>query len=45
MRSKQPAQGTLDRHHTVVVGASMTELLAARVLLDHFEQVTMIERD
>ena len=45
MRSKQPAQGTLDRHHAVVVGASMTGLLAARVLLDHFEQGTMIECD
>ena len=45
MRSKQPMQGTFDRHHAVVIGGSMTGLLAARVLSDHFEQVTMIERD
>ena len=45
MRSKQPAQGTFDRHHAVVIGGSMAGLLAARVLSDHFEQVTLIERD
>jgi 2-polyprenyl-6-methoxyphenol hydroxylase-like FAD-dependent oxidoreductase len=45
MSSKQPAQGTFDRHHAVVIGGSMTGLLAARVLSDHFEQVTIIERD
>src|SRR6266480_4396314 len=45
MRSKQPTQGTFDRHHAVVIGGSMTGLLAARVLSDHFEQVTIIERD
>ena len=45
MRSKQPAQGMFDRHHAVVIGASMAGLLAARVLSDHFEQVTLIERD
>ena len=36
MRSKQLAQGTFDRHHAVVIGGSMTGLLAARVLSDHF---------
>ena len=45
MSSKQPAQGTFDRHHAVVIGGSMAGLLAARVLSDHFEQVTIIERD
>ncbi len=45
MRSKQPAKSTFDRHHAVVIGASMAGLLAARVLSDHFEQVTIIERD
>jgi 2-polyprenyl-6-methoxyphenol hydroxylase-like FAD-dependent oxidoreductase len=45
MRSKQPVQGTFDRHHAVVIGGSMAGLLAARVLSDHFEQVTIIERD
>jgi glycine/D-amino acid oxidase-like deaminating enzyme len=45
MSSKQSAQGTFDRQHAVVIGASMAGLLAARVLSDHFEQVTIIERD
>ena len=33
------------RKHAVVIGASMAGLLAARVLTDHYEQVTLIERD
>jgi len=33
------------RTHAVVVGGSMAGLLAARVLADHFERVTLIERD
>ncbi len=33
------------REHAVVVGGSMAGLLAARVLSDHFERVTIIERD
>ena len=45
MRNKQPAQSTFDRRHAVVIGGSMAGLLAARVLSDHFDQVTMIERD
>jgi 2-polyprenyl-6-methoxyphenol hydroxylase-like FAD-dependent oxidoreductase len=45
MNSKQPVHGTFDRHHAVVIGGSMAGLLAARVLSDHFEQVTIIERD
>lgn len=31
--------------HAIVIGGSIAGLLAARVLIDHFEQVTMIERD
>lgn len=31
--------------HAVVLGGSLAGLLAARVLADHFEQVTLIERD
>ncbi len=31
--------------HAVVLGGSMAGLLAARVLSDHFEKVTLIERD
>jgi 2-polyprenyl-6-methoxyphenol hydroxylase-like FAD-dependent oxidoreductase len=34
-----------DTHHAVVIGGSMAGLLAARVLSEHFEQVTIIERD
>jgi len=31
--------------NVIVIGASMAGLLAARILADHFEQVTLIERD
>lgn len=31
--------------HAVVIGGSMAGLLAARVLSDHFERVTIVERD
>ncbi len=31
--------------HAIVIGGSITGLLAARVLSDHFAQVTLIERD
>ena len=31
--------------HAVVIGASMAGLLAARVLADAYERVTVIERD
>ncbi|MDX6743591.1 NAD(P)/FAD-dependent oxidoreductase [Actinocorallia sp. A-T 12471] len=33
------------REHAIVVGGSMAGLLAARVLTDHFAQVTLLERD
>ncbi|HLK69441.1 MAG TPA: hypothetical protein VKU19_38685 [Bryobacteraceae bacterium] len=33
------------RRHAVVIGGSMAGLLAARVLSDHFPQVTVLERD
>jgi 2-polyprenyl-6-methoxyphenol hydroxylase-like FAD-dependent oxidoreductase len=38
-----PGRG--DGGHAVVVGGGMAGLLAARVLINHFEQVTLIERD
>src|SRR5882672_4531047 len=38
-----PAPGG-DRH-ALVIGGSLAGLLAARVLSDHFERVTLIERD
>ncbi len=33
------------REHALVLGGSLAGLLAARVLADHFERVTLIERD
>jgi 2-polyprenyl-6-methoxyphenol hydroxylase-like FAD-dependent oxidoreductase len=33
------------RRHAVVVGGSLAGMLAARVLADHFERVTLLERD
>jgi len=42
MKSNQSEQSN---QHAVVIGASMAGLLAARVLSEHFEQVTIIERD
>ena len=34
-----------DRKHAIVLGGSMAGLLAARILSDHFGQVSLIERD
>jgi 2-polyprenyl-6-methoxyphenol hydroxylase-like FAD-dependent oxidoreductase len=34
-----------NRKHAIVIGGSMGGLVAARVLSDHFEQVTIIDRD
>lgn len=34
-----------DGTHAIVLGASMAGLLTARVLSDHFDQVTLLERD
>ena len=41
------AQASSDqsKNHAVVMGGSITGLLTARVLLNHFEQVTLLERD
>ena len=36
---------TPPRKHAVVMGGSMAGLLTARVLADHFEKVTLLERD
>jgi 2-polyprenyl-6-methoxyphenol hydroxylase-like FAD-dependent oxidoreductase len=35
----------VNRDHAVVVGGSLAGLLAARVLADHFDRVTIVERD
>ena len=42
---KENGFGRPDRRHAVVLGGSLAGLLAARVLSDHFEKVTLIERD
>jgi len=42
--SKGRLQNT-KREHALVLGGSLAGLLAARVLSDHFEQVTLVERD
>jgi glycine/D-amino acid oxidase-like deaminating enzyme len=39
----QTKQGS--RGHAVIIGGSMAGLLAARALADHFERVTILERD
>ena len=33
------------RTHAVVIGCSLAGLLTARILSDHFERVTILERD
>lgn len=45
MDKQQSIQSGSGKQHAVVIGASMAGLLAARALSDHFEQVTIIERD
>ena len=34
-----------EHRHAIVIGGSMAGLLAARVLAEHYEQVTLVERD
>ncbi len=41
----QPEQESFAGKHAVVIGGSMAGILTARVLLDSFEQVTIIDRD
>jgi 2-polyprenyl-6-methoxyphenol hydroxylase-like FAD-dependent oxidoreductase len=38
-------QKSFDTHHAIVIGESMAGLLAARVLSEHFQRVTILERD
>lgn len=45
MALKQGESSQLMSQHAIVIGASMAGLLAARVLSDHYERVTIIERD
>jgi flavin-dependent dehydrogenase len=44
-RANREVQSDVVGRHTVVLGGSLAGLLAARVLSDHFERVTLIERD
>jgi 2-polyprenyl-6-methoxyphenol hydroxylase-like FAD-dependent oxidoreductase len=41
----QTSKESFGGKHAVVIGGSMAGLLAARVLADHFENVTLIEKD
>jgi 2-polyprenyl-6-methoxyphenol hydroxylase-like FAD-dependent oxidoreductase len=41
-RKEQPSDGV---RHAVVIGGSIGGMMAARVLADHYDQVTLIERD
>jgi 2-polyprenyl-6-methoxyphenol hydroxylase-like FAD-dependent oxidoreductase len=45
MSIKQLKDDGFNGHHAVVIGTSMAGLMAGRVLSDHFECVTLIERD
>lgn len=45
MTTTYSPQHSTGHHHAIVIGASMAGLLAARVLSEHFERVTVIERD
>ena len=45
MELKQAESSPFAGQHAVVIGASIAGLLAARVLSDHYERVTLIERD
>jgi 2-polyprenyl-6-methoxyphenol hydroxylase-like FAD-dependent oxidoreductase len=42
---RTPPRAGLHRDHAIVMGASMAGLLAARVLSETFERVTIVERD
>jgi 2-polyprenyl-6-methoxyphenol hydroxylase-like FAD-dependent oxidoreductase len=44
-RNGSPVEQRTLGSHAVVLGAGMSGLLAARVLADHYEQVTVVERD
>ncbi len=45
MRIKPSKKVGFDYHHAVVIGAGMAGLLAGRILSDHFDSVTIVERD
>ncbi|HZU34928.1 MAG TPA: FAD-dependent monooxygenase [Gemmataceae bacterium] len=45
MNKQTSRQNSNSRRHAVVIGGSMAGVLAARILADHFERVTVVERD
>lgn len=45
MITSKKHQSQEKHQHAVVIGASMAGLLSARILLNHFDRVTVIERD
>lgn len=45
LHSPLACAGPAGAGHAIVIGGSMAGLLAARVLANHFEQVTLVERD
>jgi 2-polyprenyl-6-methoxyphenol hydroxylase-like FAD-dependent oxidoreductase len=45
IRKRYRRHVTNTHHHAIVIGGSIAGLLAARALADHFERVTIIERD
>jgi 2-polyprenyl-6-methoxyphenol hydroxylase-like FAD-dependent oxidoreductase len=45
MNTRGKTQVENGRSHAVVLGGSLAGLLAARILADHFDEVTVIERD
>ncbi len=44
-KKQASTQKPFDPHHALVIGGSMAGLLAARVLSEHFQHVTIVERD
>src|SRR6185295_8626792 len=42
---QQQDSGAVPGRHAVVIGGSIGGMLAARVLADHFDRVTIVERD
>lgn len=41
----RPSTPAPSNHHAIVIGGSITGLLASHILANHFQQVTIIERD
>ncbi|SRR5579883_623482 len=44
-RLMEAQQKTCNGNHAIVIGSGMAGLLSARILIEHFERVTVVERD